>query len=65
MILTPAQRRDYSVAVKNGRTANALDNIRVAICFDPDRGVVWWRLHRSEIMAELKKIESVKDNKGE
>jgi len=30
MILTPAQRRDYSVAVKNGTTANALANIRVA-----------------------------------
>ena len=55
--LTPAQRRDYLVAIKNGTTANALANIRVAICFDPNRGIAWWRLHRDEVMAELKKIE--------
>ena len=58
MILTPAQRRDYSVAVKNGTTANALANIRVAICFDPNRGIAWWRQHRDEVMAELDKIET-------
>ena len=58
--LTPAQRRDYVVAIKNGTTANALANIRLAICFDPNRGSEWWRLHRDEVMAELAKLEEEK-----
>ena len=55
MILTPAQRRDYEVAVKNGTTANELAILRrnLALKFGSD----WWRLHREEVMAELRKLE--------
>ena len=39
---------------------NALANIRLAICFDPNRGSDWWKLHRDEVMAELAKLEEEK-----
>ena len=57
--LTPAQRRDYSVAVKNGTTANEIAVIRRNMILKHDSD--WWRLHRDEVMAELKKLEEKND----
>ena len=54
-LLTPAQRRDYSVAVKNGTTANEIAVIRRNMILKHDSE--WWKANRSEIMAELKKLE--------
>jgi len=56
MILTPAQRRDYSVAVKNGTTANEIAVIRRNMILRHDSA--WWKANRDEVMAELKKLES-------
>ena len=58
MILTPAQRRDYSVAVKNGTTANEIAVIRRNMILRHDSA--WWKANRSEIMAELAKLEEEK-----
>ena len=58
MILTPAQRRDYSVAVKNGTTANEIAILRRNLVLK--FGSEWWRLHRDEVMAELAKLEEEK-----
>jgi len=55
MILTPAQRRDYSVAVKNGTTANEIAVIRRNMILKHDSE--WWKANRDEVMAELKKLE--------
>jgi len=57
-LLTPAQRRDYSVAVKNGTTANELAILRRNLVLKHDSA--WWRLHRDEVMAELAKLEEEK-----
>ena len=56
MILTPAQRRDYSVAVKNGTTANEIAVIRRNMILRHDSD--WWKANRDEVMAEVKKLES-------
>ena len=56
--LTPAQRRDYSVAVKNGTTANEIAVIRRNMILRHDSA--WWKANREEIMAELAKLEEEK-----
>ena len=53
--LTPAQRRDYETAVRNGTTANEIAVIRRNMILKHDSE--WWKLHRDEVMAELKKLE--------
>ena len=58
MILTPAQRRDDSVAVKNGTTANERWIIQRNMILRHDSA--WWRQHRDEVMAELAKLEEEK-----
>ena len=58
MILTPAQRRDYSVAVKNGTTANEIAVIRRNMILKHDSA--WWKANRDEVMAELAKLEEEK-----
>ena len=58
MILTPAQRRDYSVAVKNGTTANEIAVIRRNMILRHDSA--WWKANRDEVMAELAKLEEEK-----
>ena len=57
--LTPAQRRDYSVAVKNGTTANEIAVIRRNMILRHDSA--WWKANRDEVMAELKKLEEKND----
>ena len=59
MILTPAQRRDYSVAVKNGTTANEIAVIRRNMILRHDSA--WWKANREEVMAELAKLEEEKN----
>jgi len=56
--LTPAQRRDYSVAVKNGTTANEIAVIRRNMILKHDSA--WWKANRDEVMAELAKLEEEK-----
>ena len=56
--LTPAQRRDYSVAVKNGTTANEIAVIRRNMILRHDSA--WWKANRDEVMAELAKLEEEK-----
>ena len=58
MILTPAQRRDYSVAIKNGTTANEIAVIRRNMILRHDSA--WWKANRDEVMAELAKLEEEK-----
>jgi len=56
--LTPAQRRDYSVAVKNGTTANERWIIQRNMILRHDSA--WWKANRDEVMAELAKLEEEK-----
>ena len=58
MILTPAQRRDYQTAVRNGTTANEIAVIRRDMILRHDSA--WWKANRDEIMAELAKLEEEK-----
>ena len=56
--LTPAQKRDYQVAVKNGTTANEIAVIRRNMILKHDSA--WWKANRDEVMAELAKLEEEK-----